>query len=287
MLSNCKCTVWSSAVRISFSRRDHRFRWSEGGSVGFSKIMDHDPICWMLWHHDGFFQTTAGVRSDRGHLIYLNRLRFHWSIRQILFTSVPLYYFDLKSDWLPCFPFAFGSSPEDLLFLYLLFVPIEYHGNFHFSRRNVPQIRTSDFVQSTDFRPAPPICRWQARWACVMMGVLGRFSALLSCPGPDMEMTPDRASWSGVISVRSWVRSLDNLAFCWIDRAFWFWLESLPQHSCSSAYDRDWHLCKTEDWGKPSRQVSLPYLVSPFFVPSGYHFFAGFTRRDFVQITSA
>lgn len=171
MLSNCKCTVWSSAVRISFSRRDHRFRWSEGGSVGFSKIMDHDPICWMLWHHDGFFQTTAGVRSDRGHLIYLNRLRFYWSIRQILFTSVPLYYFDLKSDWLPCFPFAFGSSPEDLLFWYLLFVPIEYHGNFHFSRRNVPQIRTSDFVQSTDFHPAPPICRWQARglvlwWMC-------------------------------------------------------------------------------------------------------------------------
>ena len=82
------------------------------------------PICWMLWYHDGFFQTTAGVRSDRGHLIFLNFLSSFWSIRQILFTSVPLYYFDLKSDWLPYFPLAFGSPPEDLLFLYLLFVTI-------------------------------------------------------------------------------------------------------------------------------------------------------------------
>ena len=40
---------------------------------------------------------------------------------------------------------------------------------------------------------------------------------------------------SGVISV-PWVQSLGNLAFCWIDRAFLGWLESLPQHSCSSAY---------------------------------------------------
>ena len=77
------------------------------------------------WYHDGFFQTTAGVCSDQGQWIILNFLRFFWSIRQILFTSVPLYYFDLKSDWLPFETFAFGSPPEDLLMLYLLFVPIE------------------------------------------------------------------------------------------------------------------------------------------------------------------
>ena len=32
---------------------------------------------------------------------------------------------------------------------------------------------------------------------------------------------------SGVISF-PWVQSLGNLAFCWIDRAFLVWLESLP-----------------------------------------------------------
>ena len=57
---------WSSAVRTSFSRRDRRFGWPWGAISSFSRIMDHDPICWMLWHHDGFFQTTAGFRSDQG-----------------------------------------------------------------------------------------------------------------------------------------------------------------------------------------------------------------------------
>ena len=92
---------WPSAVRTSFSRRDRRFRWSWGAISWFTRIMDHDPICWMLWHHDGFFQTTAGVCSDQGQWIILNFLRFFWFFRRILFTSVPLYYFDLKSDWLP------------------------------------------------------------------------------------------------------------------------------------------------------------------------------------------
>ena len=105
----------SSAVRTSFSRKDHRFRWSEGRSVKLSKTMDHDPICWMLWYHDGFFQTTAGFRSDRGQII--NELfKVFWCHRQILFTSLPLYYFDVKSDWLPWYTFSFGSPPEDLLF---------------------------------------------------------------------------------------------------------------------------------------------------------------------------
>ena len=116
---------WSSAVRISFSRRDLRFSLILRVDQFISLILDHDPICWMLWHHDGFFQTTAGFRSDRGHLIFLNFLGSFWLFRLILFTSLPLYYFDLKSVWLPYFPFAFGSPPEDLLFRYLLFVPIE------------------------------------------------------------------------------------------------------------------------------------------------------------------
>ena len=49
---------------------------------------------------------------------------FFWLFRLILFTSLPSYYFDLKSVWLPYFPFAFGSPPEDYLFGYLLFVTI-------------------------------------------------------------------------------------------------------------------------------------------------------------------
>ena len=65
----------SSAVRISFSRRDRRFRWSWGKISSFPRIMDHDPICWMLWHHDGFFQTTAGFRSDQGRWI----IELFWS----------------------------------------------------------------------------------------------------------------------------------------------------------------------------------------------------------------
>ena len=73
-LPNSK-VFWSSAVRTSFSRRDRRFGWSWGEISSFSRIMDHDPICWMLWHHDGFFQTTAGFRSDQGRWI----IELFWS----------------------------------------------------------------------------------------------------------------------------------------------------------------------------------------------------------------
>ena len=114
--------------------------------------------CW--WYHDGFFQTTSGVRSDRSHLIYLNFLSSFWSIRQILFTSVLLHYYDVKSDWLPLFPVAFGSPPEDLLFRYLLFVPIEYHGNPNFSRWNVSQMHGCAFVRNTDFSGLRTFWRW-------------------------------------------------------------------------------------------------------------------------------
>ena len=92
------------------------------------RIKPEDHGSWFrfagcCWYHEGFFQTTAGVRSDRGRFIF-ELFGFFWLSRQILFTSVPLYYFDLKSDWLPFIPIAFGSPPEDLLFWYLLFVTI-------------------------------------------------------------------------------------------------------------------------------------------------------------------
>ena len=77
----------SSAVRISFSRRDLRFSWFEGGSV-ITEIMDHDSdlLDAALWYHDGFFQTTAGVRSDRG--------RFHlWTFSVLLIVSADSVYF--------------------------------------------------------------------------------------------------------------------------------------------------------------------------------------------------
>ena len=114
---------WSSAVRISISRRDHRFRWFWGKISWIFEDHGHDPICWMLWYHVGFFQTTAGVGSDRPYL-YFELLWFFLLLRQILFTSVPLYYFDLKSDWLPWLTCAFGSPPEVLPIWYLLFVTI-------------------------------------------------------------------------------------------------------------------------------------------------------------------
>ena len=115
-------SFWSSAVRISFPGEISLSLILREDQL-ISLILDHDPICWMLWYHGGFFQTTAGVRSDQGRFIF-ELFEFLWFLRQILFTSVPLYYFDLKSDWLPFIPIAFGSPPEDLLFLYLLFVTI-------------------------------------------------------------------------------------------------------------------------------------------------------------------
>ena len=61
--------IRSSAVRISLSRRD--LFWFEGGSELWE---DHGSWfrfagCWW-WYHGGFFQTTAGVRSDHGRFIF-------------------------------------------------------------------------------------------------------------------------------------------------------------------------------------------------------------------------
>ena len=52
-----------------FQERSAFFADPEGRSVDFVDL-GHDPICWMLWYHVGFFQTTAGVRSDRGRFIF-------------------------------------------------------------------------------------------------------------------------------------------------------------------------------------------------------------------------
>ena len=66
------------------------------------EIMDHDSdlldACLVSWW---IFSNNRG-RLFRSRPFYLsNFFWFFWLLRQILFTSVPLYYFDLKSDWLP------------------------------------------------------------------------------------------------------------------------------------------------------------------------------------------
>jgi hypothetical protein len=114
---------------------------------------------------DFFKQPLASVQIMA--VLSFELFGFFWFLRRILFTSVPLYYFDLKSDWLPYLTFAFGSPPEDLLFLYLLFVPIRYHGFSNFSRRNVPQMKTFVFVQGTDFAFGKPFPRWLERKSVV------------------------------------------------------------------------------------------------------------------------
>ena len=63
---------------------------------------------------DFFKQPQASVQIDT--VLSFELFGSFWFLRQILFTSVPLYYFDLKSDWLPLLTVAFGSPPEDLLF---------------------------------------------------------------------------------------------------------------------------------------------------------------------------
>ena len=60
--------------------------WSEGESV----IRDHGSWfrfagCW-LWYHGGFFQTTAGVRSDHGRFIF-------WTFQVLLIFSADSVYF--------------------------------------------------------------------------------------------------------------------------------------------------------------------------------------------------
>ena len=71
---------------------------------------------------DFFKQPQASVQIDT--VLSFELFGSFWFLRQILFTSVPLHYFELKSVWLPFITFDLGSPPEDLLFRYLLFVTI-------------------------------------------------------------------------------------------------------------------------------------------------------------------
>ena len=106
------------------SRRDLRLLTDpEGWSVDFvdlgswSDLLDALVSWWIFSNNRGRW-----FRSRPVNLFEL--FWFFWFFRQILFTAVPLYYFDLKSDWLPYFPFAFGSPPEDSVFFRFLFVTI-------------------------------------------------------------------------------------------------------------------------------------------------------------------
>lgn len=106
------------------SRRDLRLLTDpEGWSVDFvdlgswSDLLDALVSWWIFSNNRGRW-----FRSRPVNLFEL--FGFFWFFRQILFTAVPLYYFDLKSDWLPYFPFAFGSPPEDSVFFRFLFVTI-------------------------------------------------------------------------------------------------------------------------------------------------------------------
>ena len=90
----------------------------------------------------------------------------------------------------------------------------------------------------------------------------------------------DQGSFPVRLGFNHWVTSLsvDQPGFC-------VWLESLPQHSCSSACIAIGIYVKRKMEKAPPAGV-LPYLVSPFFVPSEYHIPASFTRRDLEQIAS-
>ena len=116
-------SFWSSAVRISFPGEICVFLLTLREDQLISLILDMIRFagCFGIML-DFFKQPQASVQIEA--VLSFELFGFFWLIRQILFTSVPLYYFDLKSDWLPYFPLAFGSPPEDLLFLYLLFVTI-------------------------------------------------------------------------------------------------------------------------------------------------------------------
>ena len=105
----------SSAVRIWFQERS-----SFSLILRENQLIFEDHGSWFRYAGcfgtmmDFFKQSRASVQIEADGSLEL--FGFIWWVRQILFTSVPLYYFDLKSDWLPLNPVAFGSPPEDLLF---------------------------------------------------------------------------------------------------------------------------------------------------------------------------
>ena len=73
-LKRASWMVLAKGVKSLFGHLRLGFRFQERSAFSLtlrvdqltSMILDHDPMGWMLRYHDGFFQTTAGVRSDRG-----------------------------------------------------------------------------------------------------------------------------------------------------------------------------------------------------------------------------
>ena len=118
--------IWFGAFQIANGLFGHLrlgFRFQERSA--FSLILRVDQFfrwSWIMIRWAGCFgimmdffkQPRALVQIEAGNLFEL--FGFFWFFRQILFTAVPLYYFDLKSDWLAYLPFAFGSPPEDSVF---------------------------------------------------------------------------------------------------------------------------------------------------------------------------
>ena len=98
----------SSAFGLHFQERS-TFSLIWGRISGLPKIMDHDSdlLDAVGIMKDFFKQPQASVQIEATWSLS-NFSGFFWSIRQILFTSVPLYYFDAKSDWLPCFQLYLG-----------------------------------------------------------------------------------------------------------------------------------------------------------------------------------
>jgi hypothetical protein len=84
---------------------------------------------------DFFKQPRASVQIEAGGSVKL--FAFLWIGSADSGYFLPLYYFDSKSDWLPCSPLLLVVRQRFYRFWYLLFVPIRYHGIRNFSRWNV------------------------------------------------------------------------------------------------------------------------------------------------------
>lgn len=124
--------------------------------------------------HWDFFKPSQAIRSNQI-LLDPESFRFLWIFLWFCLLSCHWMILNSNSVGFRYFASAFGSSPEDHLLRYLLFVPIEYHGKSNFSRRNVSQMRTFGLVQNTDFPNQRPFRHWHLRRLRDMMNVLGCF----------------------------------------------------------------------------------------------------------------
>ena len=111
----CSDFVFQERSSIWLILREDQFIFENHGS--WSDMLDA-LVSWWIFSKQPW--ASVQIKAD-------GSLNFFEVIRSLSADSVcflPLHYFDLKSDWLPLFTFLFGSPPEDLLFLYLLFVSI-------------------------------------------------------------------------------------------------------------------------------------------------------------------